>query len=236
MSTRPAPPLPIRLKVAAASAVGALAVRLFGCTLRWDAEPFEAAQPYRPGGGPLLFALWHGDHFPVLYAYRRHGIYVVTSRSNDGQILTRVLTGMGYRCVRGSSSRGGTKALIDLARKVRQGHDAAIAVDGPRGPRRLAKPGIVLLAKLTGSPIVPIAGALSRCWEFRSWDRFRLPRPFARALVTGSTPIHVPPDADDAAIEAKRIELERSLNHLQTLVEQAAREGKPLPNVRASTP
>ncbi len=165
----------------------------------------------RRGPGPLLFALWHGDYFPIFQYARRSRLYIVVSRSPDGEILARVLNAAGYRTVRGSTSRGATRAMIDLARVVKGGADAAIAVDGPRGPRLVAKPGIVLLAKLTGCPIVPLGGALSRYVQFSSWDRFRLPIPPSRAVAIAGTPIQVPADASTELIEARRAELEASL-------------------------
>ncbi len=165
----------------------------------------------RLGPGPLLFALWHGDYFPIFHYARKSRLYIVVSRSPDGEILARVLKAAGYRTVRGSTSRGATRAMVDLARLVKGGADAAIAVDGPKGPRHVAKPGIVLLAKLTGCPIIPLGAALSRYKQFGSWDRFRLPIPPARALVTAGTPIQVPADASSEVIEVRRAELEGSL-------------------------
>ena len=169
----------------------------------------------RLGPGPLLFALWHGDYFPIYQYARRSRLYIVVSRSPDGEILDRVLKAAGYRTVRGSTSRGATRAMIDLANVVKGGADAAIAVDGPRGPRDVAKPGIVLLAKLTGCPIVPLGGALSRYLQFSSWDRFRLPIPPSRAVAIAGTPIQVPADASGEVIEAHRAELEASLLSLR---------------------
>ncbi len=169
----------------------------------------------RFGPGPLLFALWHGDYFPIFHYARRSRLYIVVSRSPDGEILARVLKAAGYRTVRGSTSRGATRAMIDLARVVKDGADAAIAVDGPKGPRDVAKPGIVLLAKLTGCPIVPLGAALSRFKQFSSWDRFRLPIPPSRAVAIAGAPIQVPADASRDLIETRRAELQASLLSLR---------------------
>ena len=169
----------------------------------------------RLGPGPLLFALWHGDYFPIFQYARQSRLYIIVSRSPDGEILARVLKAAGYRTVRGSTSRGATRAMIDLANVVKGGADAGIAVDGPKGPRHVAKPGIVLLAKLTGCPIVPLGGALSRYKQFASWDRFRLPIPPSRAVAIAGTPIQVPADASAELIEARRAELETSLMSLR---------------------
>ncbi len=169
----------------------------------------------RLGPGPLLFALWHGDYFPIYQYARQSRLYIIVSRSPDGEILARVLKAAGYRTVRGSPSRGATRAMVDLANVVKGGADAAIAVDGPRGPLYVAKPGIVLLAKLTGCPIVPLGGALSRYKQFSSWDRFRLPIPPSRAVAIAGTPIQIPVDASTELIETRRAELEAALLSLR---------------------
>jgi len=169
----------------------------------------------RLGPGPLLFALWHGDYFPIYHYARQSRLYIVVSRSPDGEILARILSAAGYRTVRGSTSRGATRAMVDLANVVKGGADAAVAVDGPRGPRDVAKPGIVLLAKLTRCPIIPLGAALSRYVQFPSWDRFRLPIPPSRAVAIAGAPIQVPADASRDLIETRRAELQASLLSLR---------------------
>ncbi len=183
-------------------------------TLRTVNEP-KLPGYRRLGPGPLLFALWHGDYFPIFHYARQSRLYIVVSRSPDGEILARIVEAAGYRTVRGSTSRGATRAMIDLARVVKGGADAAIAVDGPKGPAFVVKAGIVLLAKMTGCPIVPLGAALSRYKQFSSWDRFRLPLPPARALVTAGEPILVPGDASAELIESRRAELEASMSALR---------------------
>jgi lysophospholipid acyltransferase (LPLAT)-like uncharacterized protein len=216
-------PLKKRIKIALASFVGAWLMRLLGCTLRVQAPGVRDIKPYLSAEGGLLVAQWHGDHFPTLYTYRQQGFWVVTSRSADGQILTNICQSLGYKCVRGSSTRGGIGALIELSRIVQRGAMATIAVDGPKGPRREAKAGIVLLGKLTGCGVVPMAAGMERYWEFGSWDRYRLPKPFSRALILIGPPVIVPDDADDVVLEEKRLELERAM---LALVERAEREVK----------
>lgn len=172
------------------------------------------------GPGRLLFALWHGDFFPIFHYARRNDICVLVSRSPDGEILDRILRAYGYQTVRGSNTRGATRAMIDLARLIRQGSDAAIAVDGPKGPAFVAKAGIIWLAKVTGCPIVPLAAGMSRFKQFASWDRFRLPYPFSRVLAIADTPIQVPADASQDLSERRRRELEQSLLALRTTAQQ----------------
>jgi lysophospholipid acyltransferase (LPLAT)-like uncharacterized protein len=214
------------VQAAAAGLLGATLIRALGATFRTRILHRGALHPARYGAAaidelrgadkpPLLFALWHGPCIPILTHWRGRGLCVVTSRSADGQILAGILRRLGYQTVSGSSTRGGTRALINLARFVQKGGDAAIAVDGPRGPALCVKPGIILLAKITGRPIVPLAASAKRFWQFQSWDRFRLPFPFTRTVITGDEPVHVPPDAGHDLIERKRLELEGKMLELQ---------------------
>jgi lysophospholipid acyltransferase (LPLAT)-like uncharacterized protein len=182
-------------------------------TVRLRVVGEAAVAPHRRlGPGPLLFAIWHRDYFPIFWYARGSGACVIVSRSADGEILARMLARRGYRTVRGSSTRGATRALIDLARVVAGGADAAVAVDGPRGPEDEAKPGIVLLAKITGCPIVPLGVGMNRYKAFGSWDRFRLPVPFSRVVLTAGEPVCVPPNAAPELMELKRRQLGRSLS------------------------
>jgi lysophospholipid acyltransferase (LPLAT)-like uncharacterized protein len=227
------PPLSLKKKVQSgvAALIGTTTIRAVGMTLRMRvrfhgrdysfAEGERMLNQFRGADQqPLLFALCHGTCVPILCAWRGRGLCVITSRSADGQILARILRGLGYQTVHGSSSRGGTRALIDLARFVQKGGDAAIAVDGPRGPAECVKPGIILLSKITGRPIIPLAATSRRFWQFQSWDRFRAPFPFTAATIIGDDPIQVPPDADHEVMERKRAELELKLRSLQAEVDQ----------------
>ena len=210
-----------RFKVAAAATGGKLLVRLLGATLRLHAQSVELAVARHGRSTGLIFALFHGAHFPTLRPYGRPEMCVIASRSADGEILARIMASFGVTLVRGSSSRGGMRALVDLARHVKAGKDATIAVDGPRGPRHRVKPGVILLAKLTGAGIIPCAASLSRYWQLNSWDRYRIPKPWSRALVVFDEPMTVPPDADNDLIEAKRIELQQRLLSLQQQADEA---------------
>ena len=196
-------------------------MHLLTAMMRLRAQPLESIAKHRHGGGGLIFAIFHGSHFPTLRAYRNRGAYVITSKSADGEILTRLLGSFGFKTVRGSSSRGGTRALVDLARHVKAGSDAAIAVDGPRGPRHEVKPGTILLAKLTGCSIIPSAASLSRYWQINSWDRYRIPKPGSRAMVVFGEAMTVPPDAGDELIEARRAELQGQMIELQQQADEA---------------
>ena len=120
----------------------------------------------------------------------------------------------------GTDSRGGGRALIDMAHVIRRGTDAALAIDGPRGPAYRAKPGIIVLAKVSQRPIVPVVTTAKHYWQFQSWDRFRLPLPFTWTMVTGANPIHVPRNADGRVLETKRAELERTMLNLQKRIDE----------------
>jgi hypothetical protein len=172
----------------------------------------------------VIYAVWHGRILMLPYLYgRSHRIHALTSRSRDGEILSRFVQGFGIRVVRGSSSRGGNRALLTLARLVRE-EDAEILVvpDGPRGPRHVAQPGAVLLAKLTGAPVVPMGFGARPSTVLRSWDAFLVPHPFARAVVVFGNPITVPRDADRELLETKRRELEAALQEITAAADRAA--------------
>ncbi|HXS01046.1 MAG TPA: lysophospholipid acyltransferase family protein, partial [Pyrinomonadaceae bacterium] len=134
--------------------------------------------------------------------------------SFDGEYIARFIQRFGYGAVRGSSTRGAVGAVIEMARLMREGCTTAFTIDGPKGPRYVAKMGAVLLAKKSGHPIMPVTMALDRYWEMPSWDRFQIPKPFTRARVYVAPPIYVPSDADDALLMAKRDELQQTLDDL----------------------
>lgn len=142
---------------------------------------------------PCLYAHWHGDELLLVgyYAYRR--LAVLASLSKDGTIMARTLRLLGYQVFRGSSSRGGARGLIGLIRAVKSGSQAALAVDGPKGPIYEVKPGIVELAKKTGLPIIPVRTRCNRAWYIpRAWNKSYLPKPFARIEVEYGSPLEIP--------------------------------------------
>jgi lysophospholipid acyltransferase (LPLAT)-like uncharacterized protein len=176
---------------------------------------------------PVIYTIWHGQILLMPYLYgRRLRIHALTSRSRDGEILARFVQGFGFTVVRGSSSRGGTRALLTLARAVRdEAADIVIVPDGPRGPRHVAQGGAVMLAKITGIPMIPVAFAASAKTVLKSWDAFIIPRPFARAAVLFGAPIAVPSHADQDLLEAKRRELETALMDLTAAADHTADTG-----------
>lgn len=205
-------------------ALGRGMVRALAATLRLREFPSPGVEAIWRDRTPTIYTVWHGQILllPLIYG-RRHRLHALTSRSRDGEILSRFVQGFGIRVVRGSSSRGGPRALLTLARVIREtGENALIVPDGPRGPRRIAQNGAVMLAKMTGAPMVPLAFGAAPCRVLGSWDAFIVPYPFARAVVVFGEPIVVARDAEREVLEAKRQELESALNHVSAEAARAA--------------
>lgn len=198
-------------------------VRLLGATLRFVELHRERVEPFWTSGTPVIYAVWHGRMLMLPYFYggvRR--VHVLASRSRDGELLTRFVQGFGVEVVRGSSSRGGSVALRRLARLLREERTEVLVVpDGPRGPRYVAQPGPVLLAKLSGAPILPLGFGVSRGTVLRSWDEFVIPHPFARAALVIGSPVTVAGDADRETLERRRGELEAALRQVTDEADRA---------------
>ena len=160
-------------------------------------------------------AFWHGRVLSATYYFRRRGIVVMISENFDGEWIARIIEQFGFRTSRGSSSRGGQRALLKLKREMDQGWPSGFAVDGPRGPARKAQPGAVWLAKVTGNPVVPFHMEASSYWSLKSWDRTQIPKPFSTVGLSVGAPIAVPRDADEAVLEQKRLEVEHALIDLE---------------------
>lgn len=160
---------------------------------------------------PSLIAFWHDRLVMMPVAYRGPGMCILNSPSRDGEIATRAVARWGIRAVRGSASRGGARGFLALVHAYRRGSDLALVPDGPRGPRHVAKPGVIHVARATGASLFPVSYAASRAWRLGSWDRMLVPRPFARVCFVVGEPMHVPRDTDDETIEVLRQELERRL-------------------------
>ena len=203
-----------RLMIRAADLAFYLAIRLIGSTLRFRVEGREHWDDATRGGSLPVYTFWHDRIFPGTYFFRRRRIVIMTSRSFDGEYIARFIQRFGYGAVRGSSTRGAVGALVELARLVRAGCPAGFSIDGPRGPRHVAKMGAILLAKKTGQPVLPFGVNAERFWRLPSWDGLQIPKPFARVTVSFAPPVRVPADADDAQLELKRVELQRALERV----------------------
>ena len=186
---------------------GAGVLRLLANTWRMRAHGDEALQAVRAKDQRIIFALWHGELLPLLWQHRGENVAVVISEHRDGEIIARIAESLGYATVRGSSSRGGSRALIGLMREIDAGRDGAITPDGPRGPARVFAAGAAVAAQRTGALIVPVRAAATRAWRLKSWDRFLIPKPFARVDVTYGEPTPVEaPSPRDAAEHAPRLQ------------------------------
>ena len=203
-----------RAQVTAISALGVPFIAAVGASLRWKVEGLEHLNFEGNGRRPIM-AFWHGRVLTATYYFRQRGISVMISENFDGEWIARIIHQFGFRTSRGSTSRGGQRALLQLKREMERGYPSGFAVDGPRGPARKAQPGAIWLAKLTGNPVVPFHMEAASYWSLKSWDRTQIPKPFSTVALTVGEPIDVASDADEDALEAKRVELERSLFTLE---------------------
>lgn len=203
-----------RAQVAAIAGFGVPTIAALGATLNWKVEGLEHLNFDGNGRRPIM-AFWHGRVLTATYFFRRRGIVVMISENFDGEWIARIIESFGFRTARGSTSRGGQRALLQLKRDMERGLPSGFAVDGPRGPARKAQLGAVWLAKLTGNPVVPFHMEASSYWTLNSWDRTQIPRPFSTVALAVAAPLEVPHDADELALEAKRVELEASLFMLE---------------------
>jgi lysophospholipid acyltransferase (LPLAT)-like uncharacterized protein len=172
-------------------------------------EHRQAARSQHPGG--LLYAIWHEQQLAAITTNDDFPMVTIASRSKDGDLIAAGLRVFSVSPARGSSSRGGAEALMAVLRKVNGGSSCAVTVDGPRGPRRVGKVGICKLAALTGRPIIPTIFVPSSSWRTRSWDRFEIPKPFARIARTFGAPIWVRAEDD---LDAKAAEVTRAISAL----------------------
>lgn len=144
-----------------------------------------------------LYSLWHGDLWHLSYMFRQQGIAVLVSTHRDGELIARVIARLGFGLVRGSSTRGGAHALREIRAYVRdEPGDLGFTIDGPRGPAREPKDGILYAASRTGLPIVPLGVCIDRAWRAKSWDGLQIGKPFARVVVAVGDELHVPADVD----------------------------------------
>lgn len=207
-------PFKKRLMIRAADLVFYFLIRVIGRTVSLTVEGWENWETATKDEQLPIYTFWHNRVFLSTYFWQKRRIVVMTSQSFDGEYIARFIQRFGYGAARGSSTRGGVGAVVEMVRLMRAGCPTAFTIDGPKGPRYEAKMGAVLLAKKTGFPVLPFNIAAQKFWEAKSWDAFQVPKPFTRARVMIAPPIHVPPDADEATLAAKRDELQRALDEL----------------------
>jgi lysophospholipid acyltransferase (LPLAT)-like uncharacterized protein len=205
-------PLKKRLLIRAADLAFYLLIRVIGRTVRWEIEGWENWEAATREGRQPIYAFWHDRVFLATYFWRGREIVVMTSQSFDGEYIARFIQRFGYGASRGSSTRGGIGALVEMVRLMRAGKPTAFTIDGPKGPRHVAKPGATLLAKKTGNAVLPFCITPAKCWTINSWDRFQIPKPFTRALVTIAPPLFVAPAAGEEIVNAAQAELQAALD------------------------
>lgn len=213
-------PTPPRRREYWISQAGALVVRLLVLTLRIRVEDPAALEAFA-SSRPLIFTFWHNRLLLVppvwsrfIAPHRRLPGVALSSTSRDGELIAQFIARFGIGSVRGSATRRGSAALRELAALLRRGHDMGITPDGSRGPLYEIKPGLVLLAQLTGAQVLPISFEYSRAWRLRTWDRFAIPKPFSRVTFRVGAPIHIPRTGGEAEFEAQRKRCEEAMRAL----------------------
>jgi len=175
-----------------------LALKILGTTWRIEINGAEKM----PVHGAAIYPIWHGHLLVHAYAFRDRGINVLVSRSRDGELIARALKKLGYGVVRGSSSRGGTKAILQMSDIIAGGGQVAITPDGPRGPAYRIKDGVVYLAKNTGAPVFPTTVTFAKpTIRLNSWDRFMIPLPFAKVKIAVGGPLTFSKDSAPETIK-----------------------------------
>jgi len=215
-----------RAQAATIAGLGYPLVNALGHTLRWRVEGLEHFTAITSSGRQPVMAFWHGRILPATFYFRNRGIVVITSQNFDGEWIARIITRFGYGTSRGSTSRGGARALVQMRRDLADGRPVAFTVDGPRGPARIAQAGAAWLSGATGHPVVPFHIEADRFWTTSSWDRAQIPKPFANMRVAIGAPFAVEGTTEDA-VERGRQQLERALQELEARTSGAVARARP---------
>jgi lysophospholipid acyltransferase (LPLAT)-like uncharacterized protein len=209
-----------RIALAVVPLLASLLIRLLGSTLRYSVFIEDPdGNEFSPG---TIYAFWHQCLLTASHRYRNRGIAVLISRSFDGELIARVVEKFGYRPVRGSSSRGAVAGLLEMGRELEAGHAVAFTADGPRGPRFVAKPGPLLLARTQNAPVRALHFGVKSAWRLKSWDGFIIPKPFSRVVLRMSAPLQLPSAATDAQIEEFHVRLQQQLDAAREFAEMNA--------------
>ena len=212
-----------RLQVACIAGLGYPLISALGHTLRWRVEGMHHYDAILASGRQPVMAFWHGRILPATFYFRGRGIVVITSENFDGEWIARIIERFGYGTARGSSTRGGRKAMVQLVRAMKEGKPAGFTLDGPRGPARVAQPGAVWLAGATGNPLLPFHLEAASAWTLRSWDRTQIPKPMTSVALVIGEPIEVPAEATDEVRESARRALEAKLSELEKRASELVR-------------
>ena len=205
-----------RLVIRAADLCFYLVIRAICSTLRWEVRGHEHLDSITGSGNRAIFTFWHSCILSATWFWRRRGIVVMSSVSRDADYTGRVVKRFGYGTARGSSTRGGGRALAEMAQCLENGIEVGLTIDGPRGPAYQAKPGAVTLARHTGQAILPFHIAVRSHIAVPSWDRLQLPLPFSRALMLIAKPVYVPREATGEQTAAVQADLQSTLDELRS--------------------
>jgi hypothetical protein len=197
------------------AALGYPLISLLGHTLGWRVEGLEHVERIVASGRQPVMAFWHGRILPATFYFRGRGIVVMTSENFDGEWIARIIARFGYGTARGSTSRGGRRALRQLVGEMRRGRATGFAIDGPRGPAGVAQPGAIWLAGAAGQPLLPFHLEASRYWELGSWDRTQIPRPFSTVALVIGEPMTVAGGLTESERDLIRLDLETRLSALE---------------------
>jgi len=217
-------PLSQRLLFFLGAHLGPVALLILGRTWRVQVSGWERVLQAFESRAPLVMITWHGRMMVPTWQVRRRKIVTMISRHRDGEFVARLVKQLGFITVRGSSTRGGTAAALEMLDLIRKGHAAAMICDGPRGPIYKLKPGAAFLAMQAGATVIPASFSARRAWVLHSWDRFMIPKPFARVHLLFGDPI--PPAGSDATLRDFTRELETALNDLTARADEIAMGGE----------
>lgn len=215
------------IKFSFVGVLGSLLIRLLFITIRLKENPNDYARTLKRQGKCVIYAFWHAHILVPVYAGRGLGIKVLISRHSDGEYIAQVIQKLGYGVARGSTTRGGARALLSMIKKVKEEKiSLAITPDGPKGPRFVVQSGVIFLGQKTRYPIIPVTINFTKHWELPSWDRFCIPKPFSKAMIIYGEPIIIPPELENAETEECRKLLETTLVKMADEADSALRRFK----------
>jgi lysophospholipid acyltransferase (LPLAT)-like uncharacterized protein len=195
-------------------------IRVLGPTLRFEELGMHHYRESRARGVPVVSAFWHRCIISATWYWRNRGVVVMNTTNFDGQWTRRVIEHFGFGTAQGSSTRGGLRGLAVMARRMEEGFDSAFTIDGPRGPRYVAKPGPVMLARKTGRPIYVFHIGVEKAHTLaKAWDLMAIPHPFSRAVIVSAPLMLVSPDADAEELKRKHEEMQSALERVRDVAE-----------------
>jgi lysophospholipid acyltransferase (LPLAT)-like uncharacterized protein len=209
-----------RMQVPLIAGAAIATIRALGPTLRFESLGQHHYEQSRARGEPVIFTFWHRCIISATWYWRSRGIVVMNTTNFDGQWTRRVIEHLGFGTAQGSSTRGGLRGLAVMARRMEEGRDAAFTIDGPRGPRYVAKPGPVMLARRSGRPIYVFHIGVEKAHTLeKAWDLMQIPKPFSRAVMVSAPLIFVSPKANAEEIERKHAEMQATLERVRDVAE-----------------